>query len=405
MNTPETLTVHPEFKSLHFDQNLQRVLPALRYYSEAIDARYESDRFAAFERIHRGRFSLETRTGRGVIEGDAIFDVETAVNTEAMLWFAPFSDPAPNSGPEDLLEYVNKLPHETQGDAQRGMPHSWNQSIKSYILHELLREAGYGMPVITIYGLTPQSAFTPYELNQYAVGDFSVSAVTAVKALRRVQDMLHGPREETQINLVNFGGASLGAHHALFAAAHLRAASNGRFQTESYSGQELILGPKSLSELTKFARNTGEPAGKPMPDVESIAESKIRTDTDGGKNELQFWLRIVQGMLKTKYLKGLTRPEPAIEMLRVLQKQGVSSQIALAENSAITQQTMETLPEDLRHSGNMHFVNVQSGMYPEDTEAKPIDHLINEFGFPSAVIALRGVMKSNGSPNRLGLAA
>lgn len=385
----ETLIIdnEKESRAVAYDALLRNSLPGLQESFEQVDHIYENDKEAALGRLVENRFTVRL-TGKGEpIEASVIIDDESAMSDQAMLIFAPFSDVAPQTSADTIMDYISK---EAPGflDINRAKPHSWNQSTKSAAIHDLLKAEGQAMPVATIFSPIPTTAFSAKEIKNFKDGNFSPSGQIAKLAFAHTQDFLHGPRSETQLDRLHFYGPSLGANNAIGSAAAMLVRDSIR-QVASVTAQELILGPKSRRDLLKrftIAATVGDASTERMSKhAPRIPETAMRRDLDDHGNELAVATRMARGIMKLSYLKGLTQPKHTIDDIDTMTGSGIPVTVAIAENSGLTEHTEEHLADIVR---NKYLVRVRG------VEGAKADHLLDEHVAASATIALMGVSKS-----------
>ncbi len=202
--------------------------------------------------------------------------------------------------------------------------------------------------MLTIYGPVPTSAYSCKERSKFRNGDFSPAGRLAKEAITHVQDRLHGPNSETQINIVHFSGASLGASNAIGSAASKEVLHN--FSVPTTTAQELILGPKSIPDLAKrFTVRSiiGEASMETISrDNPKIEETAMRKAVDVyGSEIIGMNIRMLKGM-KPTYMRGLTKPDATVQAVERLLDNQVDLLVALAENSSLTYQTASFLPDN-----------------------------------------------------------
>ncbi len=380
-----TLTVdnNKATRSLVYDIPLRTRFPSLNVSIDELNTVYQQDKEAAFAEISENYFTIKTNRYGPSIEASVIVDSISARSKQALLIFAPFSDVAPRSSASVIAEYVNN-PEPSFLDINRAQPHSWSQAIKSGTIHDLLQAEGYPMPVITIFGPLPMTAFSAKELIDYSKGDFTRDSKIALSAFNHVQDMLHGPSSETQLDVRHFYGASIGASHAIASAVAL--APRNDMLVGSVTAQELILGPKHILDLLKrftIKGSVGNPSHEKLSQyAPKIEEVSMRRQVDQHKNELLSHLQMLNGMTKVLYLNGLTNPEPIINDVRTIARNGIPITVANGDNSGLSYQTYHFLKGIL---GKNNIIRVRG------VSGQKAEHLINENVVTSAAIALAGI--------------
>jgi hypothetical protein len=389
MYTHETLTVdsEKETKSLLYDEELRGLLPTLEQSFESIDNEYLRNRIGYLNKISTGQFDIEPTDGGRPVRALLTMDQDTVDSNDIMVLFAPFSDGPPASNPRKITSYID-LAIPNFADKQAAQPHSYNQATKSGVIHDLLKAEGFGMPVVTIFSPIPPKAYSAAERAQYRRGDFRPASHLAQRAIEQVQDYLHGPNSETQIDTTHYNGASLGASNAIAsAAAQLQ---NDRYRVGSVTAQELPLGAKHLPDLAYrfiFKKMVGEPSdGSASADgIYRLHEPQVRQEIDAHGNELQMFARIGKGILRIGYLQGLTHAASTVQHVNQLTAAGVPTTIAVGENSSMSKDTLDHFSHDLLADA-IRVIRVRG------IEGQRAGHPVDEHVAATATIALRGVM-------------
>lgn len=373
-------------RSLVYSPELERMFPDLPANFQEIDNCYEAAKTSTFQQMAENRFRIMPHAYSVPADASVIYDSVSAASNSALLVFAPFSDVAPRSRISRITDYVQKEKPNII-DIQRAQPHSWSQSTKSLAIHNLLELEGHPMPVITVFGPMPMSTFSLEAMKRFSRGDFHPSARIATRAFRHVQDLLHGPRSETQLETRHYYGMSLGASHAVGSAAAMSLREGS--QVGSVTAQELILGPKNIVDLLRrFTVNAsvGEPSAKVVPaEAVRIPEIALRKEVDAHGNELAMFPQMANSMLKLTYLNGLTHTEWMVSDLETLVENDVPVTIARAENSGLTAETLQHV-KGVVPKRNIIRVEAVAGQKAE--------HLINEHVTASAAIALIGISRA-----------
>lgn len=372
-----------ETKSVVVSPELQETMPHLLEAFDKVDKPFLDNPEAYLRRLEDSVFSFKSSTGAEVA-CSLLYD-DNSRKDELLIIFAPFSDSDPRSSAEQLYRYISKpLPGGPKGLAakEKAAPNSWNQTTKSSIVFELLGAIGSGMPVLTIYSPVPTSAYTRQERQAFKHGDFTPASRIALEAINEAQQRLHGAHSETRIDQINLHGASLGASNVIGAAKRLLGED---ITVPSVTAQELIMGPTSFADVAKrftVAGRVDEPSDIEIDSSQPrIYEPQIRQKIDGTGNELAMFLRMAQAV-KPTYLKGLAHPEQTVQNIEHLLDNNVSLLIALAENSGLTHQTKNYLPNDKE---KVITVKGEKGQYA--------DHLIDEHAALTALIAALGARK------------
>jgi hypothetical protein len=344
---PAEVIVDPEQKEIVVTPELERAMPDIVPAFERVNDIFEDNPFGRVAALEESGFSFKSHTGA---------EIECSLlpgkGRELLLMWAPFSDGPPKSHADDIYRYAYR--HEqVQVPKSQARPNSWNQAVKSGVVSKLLQAANNEMPVLTLYSPLPsfpRNAYTFTENIQIRRGDFTPAARVAQEAIERVQDRLHGPRSETQLDTVHVQGASLGASSAIGSAVGLN--SSGPFRVQSVTAQELIVAPRNvIPELARrfiISDPTGEVSSLKVSELlQRIPEPGIRRAVDRDGSEAMRLARMLLGMSKISRLKGLTHPERnriprSIELLR---EDNVSVMVPLAENSGLTHDTPRYLPD------------------------------------------------------------
>lgn len=304
---------------------------------------------------------------------------------EVLVIFAPFADRDPKSSAYKLGEYITADSPGGILSKEKFAPNSWNQTTKSAAIFELLGALGKNVPVLTIYGPVPSHVYSPKERKQFRQGDFSPAGRLAQEAIAQAQARLHGADSETQIGTVHISGASLGASNGIGAAASKELAEH--FDIATVTAQELILGPKSLPDLAKrftVKSIVGEPSDETVSqDSPKIQETAMRKTVDKYGSELVGMnARMIQGMSKRSYMKGLTKPEATVQAVERLLDNNVDLLVALAENSGLTHQTASYLPQ-----GGEKLVTIKG------ENGQKIGHLADEYVALSALVTALNIKR------------
>jgi hypothetical protein len=384
---PREVIVDPKEKLVITTPDLLASFPDVPAAFEQVDRVFEANRHGFVSDLKKSQFSFNSTTG-------ATFDCSLIPgngNRLLVMW-APFSDCAPRSSASSIYEYMvadaDKLPSKSNA-----APNSWSQITKSGVVSELLKAVDLDMPVLTIFSPLPSFPHNAYTHNDYKYirqGDFTPASRIADEAIAAAQDRLHGPQSETQLDQLDFHGASLGASHAIGAATGTLLA--GERQVHSVTAQELIISPSSVLGDLALRFTIKDPRGKPsvreIPENSgSIAEPLIRQKITRAGNELAMVGRMLRGMSKVSRLKGLTRPERNLtpKHLEYLQERGVSTLIPLAESSGLTYDT----PLHLLGGSDENVVNVCA------VKGERTAHLIDEQVALTALLAVLNIRNTS----------
>lgn len=384
---PAEVIVDPEAKEVVITPEIEAALPgATDLFAAADEAFAENPRQYLRER-EASLFSFRSSTGAKVE-----CSLSPGDGNEVYVMWAPFSDSIPQSSAEQMYGYT-QLDKDDVGMADKvfAKPNSWNQMTKSAVMAEVLRAAGVKMPVLTIFSplpSVPSNAYTHEEYKQIRQGDFAPSARIAEEALEVVQDHLHGPHSETQIDTINGHGASLGASSAVGMACGI--VLDGKKDVKTVTAQELIVAPDNvipdLASRFTVKGIVGKESTVRVPDhYPRLGEPLLRRLIDKAGNEPAMFAHMLRGMSKLSRLKGLTggHNNRTAENIHFLQDSGVSVVIPLAENSGLTHDTSEYLP-----GVGEEIINIRA------TEGQRVAHLIDEQLGPTLLIAAMHVARA-----------
>lgn len=318
-----------------------------------------------------------------------IYDADTAKAREALVIFAPFSDVAPKSPVDKLLKFLQLSPDEISiEDRMRAQPHSYNQVVKSKTIHDLLKLEGFGMPVVTIFGLIHPKTYSEKERKRFKEGNFSATTRLVENALSRLEDRLHGTGQN-RISKVHFYGPSLGATNGLGAAA--KPYHHGNFQVGSFTGQEMLMGPDKFPRIPRLGGRflfkqqvDGGPRYLPPGTWNRIAEPLLRREFTERGNEPQMLAQMAIAMSRLTFLKGLTRPSFAKEDMWILSNHGIPTTLASAHDSGLSIEAQEFFTSEYTDYRVQNIVVKAVG-------DQRIGHELNELVTPSATIALAGI--------------
>lgn len=377
---PSEILVNPDEKLVIVTPEVSQAFPGSEYAFKAVDDVFLDDPEKYLYNLEESLFSFRSSTGAQIdcslIPGNS---------DEILVMWAPFSDSAPRSSAEDMYRYISG----EKISKGRAAPNSWNQTTKSGVVAELLKATGRDIPVLTIFSplpSVPHNAYTHEEYKQIRRGDFTSSGRVAAEALEHAQDQLHGKRSETQLGDIHVHGASLGASTAIGTANSFKRA------VRTVTAQELIVAPKNvvpdLALRFTVKGTAGEASEEKIgPWFPQIAEPLLRQKIDSDGNEPMMVGRMLQGMSKVSRLKGLTRPGRNMvpRLIEGLAESGTSVLVPLAENSGLTHDTPNYLPDAGEHV-----------LFVRATEGKRTTHLIDEH---VALTALATVMHINQTRN------
>lgn len=333
------LYINPEEKQVHVTPELYEAFPEAEMAFLTTNSTFKNNPEAYLRQLEESVFTFESSTGANIdcslLPGNS---------TRMLVMWAPFSDSAPKSSAEEMYQYISGEPI----SKQKAAPNSWNQTTKSGVVHNLLQAIGEDMPVLTIYSplpSVPHNTYTRQERKHIKQGDFTPSARIVEEAVAYAQERLHGKTSETQIDSYDMHGASLGASTAIGTAYGLKD------QVRTVTAQELIIAPKHLGSLAarftiKSVYESEFIADKQISNT-VIAEPAIRQAIDKGGNEFMMMGRMLQGMSKISRLKGLTGGDrnKTPRLIEDLVGNNVSVVVPLAENSGLTHDTVNYLPQ------------------------------------------------------------
>jgi len=380
---PQEIIINPEDKAVVVTPEVNKAFPEVVEAFQDVDEAFWNYPEAYLEKLEQSVFSFRSKGGlRARVTGSLIPGENPG--DELAVVYAPFSDGPPNSSTEDIWRYMMEQEPISKGKAA---PNSWSQVTKSSVLSELLRFANDDMPVLTIFSPVPTRAYNSWERRDFKRGDFRPVANITEEAIDIVQQKLHGRDSETQITKLHLHGASLGASNAIGAGCEFHQRGYD-FDVRSVTAQELIIGPKNILDLAaKFTvRSTvGEASDLVVPaDYARIAQPAMRRMIDRDGYELATFGRMLKGMSKRTYLKGLTVSGSNMTPQNIdhLLESDVPLVVALAENSGLTQDTAKYLAghEDLIH------IRAEKG--------HKADRLVDEHVALTALIAALNIRRS-----------
>jgi hypothetical protein len=343
---PAEVIVDPEAKEVIITPEIEAALPNVSGIFTAADEAVARNPGEYLQAMENSLFSFRSSTGANIecslIPGEG---------NELMVVWAPFSDSIPLSSSKQMLEYT-QLDEVGLLDKVVAKPNSWNQITKSAIMADVLKAAGVGMSVLTIFSplpSVPRNAYTSDEYGRIRRGDFTPSARIVEEALEVIQDQLHGPDSETQIDTINVQGGSLGASSAVGTAAGI--VEGGTKQVKTVTAQELIIAPENVFPDLAKRFTVGDPVGEESqlqvsPHFPRYGEPLLRRMIDRAGTEPAVIAHMLRGMSKLSRLKGLTggHSNRTAENIHFLQDSGVSVVIPLADTSGLTHDTPLYLP-------------------------------------------------------------
>lgn len=383
---PKEIFTNPEDRSVLVTPEVNVFIPGLPQAFDTVDRAYADDPEQYFKNMIEFAFSFRSTEGSDVT--CSLYAKDGGALDELLVVVAPFSDSEMRGKASDLYKYSV----EGSGGGLRGMirkeiaaPNTASQTIKSVTDLELLYAIEQGMPVLTLYSPMSSRVYSSDERKRIRQGDFGPASRIVSEAIDQAQIRLHGKASETQIDKINAAGSSLGATNVAAAAAGI--AHAGDMEVRSVHLQELIMGPKSVCDLAgRFTvrQFVGDASTGTDEEFYVIHEpiSRQMVDQDGseliGTNA-----RMVKGM-KPTYMLGLTHPEQTSQYIAALGDYGVSTQIALAENSALTHQTLEYLPDN-----GEHVMTVRA------SRGQRIGHIMNEHVALSSILTAMSVIQGS----------
>ncbi len=384
---PAEIIVNPVDKALIVTPELGGVFPEAVGAFHRIDEAFLDNPEAHLKNLEESVFSFHSKRGlRSRVVCSLIHGQN--VGNELLVVYAPFSDGAPNSSSEDIYRYMIN-DRQDPISKSKAAPNSWGQATKSGVISELLQAIGRDMPVLTIFSPMPTHAYNLGERQDFKRGDFTAAARITCEAIAIAQERLHGEDSETQISKLHFQGASLGASNAIGSAR----GSLEDFDVRTVTAQELIIGPKNifpdLAARFTVKSTFGEASEVVVPsDYARIAEPVMRRLIDRDGYELATIGRMLSGMSKLTFLKGLSRPSKNItpQDLEHLLENGVPVVVALAENSGLSHDTTKYLP----NSGE-DVIHVRAEAGPNGNRA---DHLIDEYIALTAIVAAINIKRN-----------
>lgn len=339
---PKQIITNTETKAVTLTPKIENALPGVLEAFRQVDKAFLNDPEKYLQNLEASIFKFDSSEGSEV--ACSLLHSPSSRPDELLVIFAPFSDSHPKSSAKDIHEYITSDSPGGIINKEKASPNSWSQTTKSAVIFELLGALGENLPVLTVYSPIPSRAYSYKERKSLRKGDFTPAARLAKEAVTQVQDRLHGRKSETQIDTIHLHGTSLGASNAIGASSGL---VNRYYEVPTVTAQELIMGPKSLPDLGKrftVSQYVGEPSDELLSLVNpKIEESAMRKAIDKqGSEPVGMTIRMIKGM-KPTYMRGLTKPEAAVEAMERLLDNNVSLLVALAESSALTHQTANYL--------------------------------------------------------------
>jgi hypothetical protein len=378
---PSQIITNTETKAVTITPEIEAILPGIDQAFAEADKAFLDDSEKYLANLESSMFKFRSSEGSDVA-CSLLHGPDSKLN-ELLVICAAFSDRDLKSNGSELYEYITASTQPGFFTKEKISPNSASQTTKSAVIFELLKALGKNIPVLTIYGPVPSHAYSFKERKQFRKGDFSPDARLIQEAITEVQDRLHGPKSETQINDINLSGASLGASRVMGAG---RGLLDKDFQVPTVTVQEPILGPKNLPDLAKrftVDQYVGEPSDETVSQNNSkVEEPALRQAIlKYGSEPIGMTARMVKGM-KPTYMKGLTKPEATIQAIEHLLDNNVDLLLALAENSALTHQTAGHLP----HSGE-RVIQIRG------ENGQKIGHLADEHVALSALVAALNIAR------------
>jgi hypothetical protein len=384
---PREIITNTEDRSLVITPEIDAFIPGLTQAFDKVDQAFTGNPEEYLQTIVDSAFTFRSSEGADV--PCSLLTKEGNRTDRVLVLLVPFSDSAPQSDASELYKYML----EGSGGGLRGLikkeiaaPNALSQTIKSATDLELLAVLEEGIPVLTVFSPISPRAYSSDERRQIRQGDFGPVTRIVREAVAQAQVRLHGKTSETQIDTVDISGGSLGASNAAAAAAGL--VQSGELDVRSVELKELIMGPRNLRDLA--ARFTvkqlvGEPSELEVGEgARIIHEPQLRQKIDQDGSELIGTnTRMIKGM-KPTYMLGLTHPEKTAEYIRILGDHGVSTQVALAEHSALTHETPDHLPDNGEHIIIMRALKGQR-----------LGHIVNEHVATSSLATAISVVQSS----------
>jgi hypothetical protein len=343
---PSQIITNTETKTVTITPEIEATLPGIEQAFAEVDKAFLDDPEKYLANLESSMFKFRSSEGSDV--ACSLLHGPGGKLDELLVICAAFSDRDLKSNGSELYEYITASTKPGFFTKEKISPNSASQTTKSAVIFELLKALGKNIPVLTIYGPVPSHAYSFKERKQFRKGDFSPDTRLIQEAIIEVQDRLHGPKSETQINDINLSGASLGASRVIGAG---RGLLDKDFQVPTVTAQELIMGPANLADLAWRFSPMGQYVGEPSDETVSqnsrkIEESALRQAIlKYGSEPIGMTARMVKGM-KPTYMLGLTKPEATVQAIEHLLDNNVNLLMALAEQSALTHQTASYLPNE-----------------------------------------------------------
>ncbi len=344
MITPREIITDTDKPAVIYTPGLAQALPGLPAAFARMDTTYEADKLAYVRRMRQGELQVEQENA--MVRGSIICDEETAKSPYRLIIFSAFADNKPITSSKRMHTYVESSRTDVI-TRELAQPNSWNQATKSLTIHDLLKEMGIGMPVITIYSPIPPKAYSASERTDIRKGVLSPAARTAENMLAASEQYLYqqfGIPLGQELN-VFFRGESLG-DNALGSASVLRK-KDDKHQVMGVIAQELIMGPEHLVDLAArftIQQYVGELSRLILPGCIEIPEPQFVQDILKNGKDFSTYLRVVLGMTKLTHLLGLTKPHWLAEQTEYLVDHGVPVFVGNAQNSSMSYETWSYLP-------------------------------------------------------------
>jgi hypothetical protein len=351
MVTPEhtrQLISSPHSKDLVLTAELTNVLPGYDSAAELTDEAYLDSPKDYLTWVYSTVNTLESEHGAKV-PYSLMYEEGVDKTDEVLVIYAPFSDIAPLRDPDTMFDYTVNADETGFLKKERIKPGSMNQATKSAMTYQMLKNLGYNIPVVTIYGPVPSHAFGFKDRSKMRHGDFTPNGKLLTEVLNEVQAKINGDSKDDKITKLHGSGVSLGASHVIGAMASSEIDSD--YNVKTVTANELIMGITNLPDLAnRFILKSaiGEPSTENRSTIDQhVNEFAMRRQIDGkGAEPIGNNLRPIKGM-KPTYMIGLLRSDPTKKAIDKILGSNTSFVVALSENSSMSEKTKLHLPKEI----------------------------------------------------------
>jgi hypothetical protein len=389
---PKEIIADTDTKAVTITPDIEATLPGIRGAFTTVDRVFLDNPDRHLRSLEESLFTFRSSEGKQVA-CSLLFKADS-VPDELLVLLAPFSDRDPKSTADKLSYFIFRAAKEPSLiTKERAAPNTWNQITKSADAFELLTALGKNIPVLTIFSPIPTGAYSSAERRMLKNGYFDASTRLIEEGIAEAQIRLHGKGSGTQLDKLHLGGASLGGNNALGSGWGL--AEQGK-NVLTVTTQELVTGIPlgKLAVGYTIKKYTHEPSSESVSARHpSEEESAIRKKIDQYGSELIGTnARMLKGM-KPTYLRGFKNSAPSIVAAGQLTDNGTNVLMAYAENSSITQASLEAFGWLNGSHGRLLELRGRNG--------KKLGHIVNEFVRLSSLVTALNVasQRSNLSDN------